>query len=413
MSDFKPPSEKVKLLKQEAIRNDPYTFKERGQWIRKKVIACNGDEQALDELRDLLGRLPWSYKPITIDNFLKHIKLDLKLSQEFDSISALMTIQEIETRFPIQWYCEEILKLRFKDLKAKCPLHDGKSDTSFVIDPATGVFTCFGGCEPKEEEEEHLTGRVIDLHQRAFTFQTWSEAKKSLEKMAPTGNYVTKDNTPPLFRQPSKPKTVVDDRLVSRILSRCAVVKLVKCEATAFDFSRLLLEKILRPEDKPIVFLNKKWPIIGAKARLELQERPQELQYICCSTAKSAFRNPLRPEDGTNRRANLRERIFLDVEFDHLAFEDQLKILWWLRSVRKWRLITITHSGGKSCHGLFEVRGFKETTVQKMKRLALRLGACRGSLNAHQPVRMPGGTRRENGEGKEQRILFLTDVNSI
>ena len=302
------------------------------------------------------------------------------------------------------------MKLRFKDLKTKCPFRGGRSETTFVIDPTTGVFTCFGGCEPKKEEEEHLTGRVIDLHQRAFALKTWSEAKKYLDEMAATGNYPTKDNTLSLERHPPRPKTVVDDKLISKVLSQCVVVKLPKCEAKASDFSRLLLEKILRPEDKPIVFISKKWPIIGGKARLELQERPQELQYLCSSTAKSAFRKPLRPEDGTNRGANLRERIFLDVEFDHLPLQDQLKILWWLKTVRKWRLISITHSGGKSYHGLFEVRGFDETTVQRMRRLGLRLGACRGSLNAHQPVRMPGGMRRENGLCIEQRILFL--INS-
>ena len=54
MSDFKPISERVRLLKQEAIRNDPYAFKERKQWITNKILACNGDERSLDELRDLL-----------------------------------------------------------------------------------------------------------------------------------------------------------------------------------------------------------------------------------------------------------------------------------------------------------------------------------------------------------------------
>ena len=39
---------------------------------------------------------------------------------------------------------------------------------------------------------------------------------------------------------------------------------------------------------------------------------------------------------------------------------DQHKILWWLKQVRNWKLMSITFSGAKSYHGLFDVRGQDE-----------------------------------------------------
>ena len=130
---------------------------------------------------------------------------------------------------------------------------------------------------------------------------------------------------------------------------------------------------------------------------------PDQLQYLTSSTAID--------EAGSNTNDNVKEQIFLDVEFDHMRTLDQLKILWWLKRVRKWNLISLTYSGGKSYHGLFYIRGQTKEQVQAMKDFAIRLGACSGSLRPHQPARFPGGYRRERGEGR-QTIIYLAKLTS-
>ena len=114
----------------------------------------------------------------------------------------------------------------------------------------------------------------------------------------------------------------VDTDLVSKVLSDMENVNLNSGRShgrTAVDFAKLLLERILRPDDKPIVFVNKKWPIIGLAARAKLRQRPDDLQYLCCSTAVRAIRNG--GDAGTTRKGNLKERIFIDVEFDDMPLE--------------------------------------------------------------------------------------------
>ena len=106
-------------------------------------------------------------------------------AEKFDALVAtpFMTMADLKAKVPIQWYCEEILKLTFSaDLKTKCPFHDGTSKTSFVINPQTRKFTCFGGCPPTEGRE-NFTGDVTDLHKRTFNFENLSAARQSLEKL--------------------------------------------------------------------------------------------------------------------------------------------------------------------------------------------------------------------------------------
>jgi hypothetical protein len=344
---------------------------------------------------------------------------DKALAEKFNAIAAtpLMTMADLKAKVSIQWYCEQILKLTFSaGYKTKCPFHNDTSGDSFVIHPAKRIFTCFGGCPPINGRE-YFTGDVIDLHQRAFTLENLSAARQSLAQLANgDAGMLNAKPVPFLFFSPEqkakgepRPKptiTRVDAELVAKVLAQCLPVCFAGECATASDFTELLLEKILRPDDKPIVFVNQKWPIIGVEARAMLRDKPDELQYICSCTAKTAIRNAFRPDNGTNRKTNLKERIFLDVEFDDMPDEDQLKILWWLKRAKGWKLVSITFSGNKSYHGLFYVRGKTDEEVEAMHSLAKRLGACYGSLRRHQPVRFPGGWRRERGEGR-QTILYL------
>jgi hypothetical protein len=196
---------------------------------------------------------------------------------------------------------------------------------------------------------------------------------------------------------------VVDARLVAKVLR--ADLKPTTGAHNAFDFARLLLRRILGPDDLPVVSSTLKTMRIGLKAREWLKQCPDKLQYLVCSTAKRG--------DTWSRRRNVKERIFLDVEWDDLPSDDQLKILWWLKVAKEWKLISITFSGGKSYHGLFYTRGESNEKVQGMISLAKRLGACQGSLRADLLVRFPGGLRRDEKGERRQRIVYLNDQFTI
>ena len=301
------------------------TWKEQVAWVREKIKA-NPDE--LDSLAHVVRRMGWPFK---VGVMAERITKGKAVAEKFKDVVAtpVLTINELKARFPIKEYCENYLGLHFNENnKCRCPFHNGKS-TSFVIDPGMNIFTCFGGCPPKDGRE-FLTGDVIDLHQFAFKLPNLSAAKASLEKLAASdaGQLTPK---PVLFSAPERVRPV-DEELVSKVLAECSQVALASSGATAFDFAKLLLDRILHSDDKPIVFVNQKWPIIGFAARAKLRQRPDELQYLCCSTALRAIRNG--GDAGTTRKANLKERIFLDVEFDHMPLADQLKILCWLQSYR-------------------------------------------------------------------------------
>src|SRR5262245_13424700 len=114
--------------------------------------------------------------------FGKRIAKEKTLAEKFKAIAAtpFMTIAQLKARFPVREYVERILKLTVAaDNQTKCPFHDGKTNTSLVVDPERGIWTCFGGWQP-EDGQEQLTGDVINAHQRAFNLATLREAKQSL-----------------------------------------------------------------------------------------------------------------------------------------------------------------------------------------------------------------------------------------
>jgi hypothetical protein len=113
-----------------------------------------------------------------------------------------------------------------------------------------------------------------------------------------------------------------------------------------------------------------------------------------------------------NTLDKLQERLVVNVEFDGMPLENQLRLLWYLKVRRGWRLISITFSGSESYHGLFYVREMSEERVQCMKEIALSLGACQRSCTSEWlGIRFPGGWRTmedwcQTGVGR-QRILYL------
>jgi hypothetical protein len=100
--------------------------------------------------------------------------------------------------------------------------------------------------------------------------------------------------------------------------------------------------------------------------------------------------------------ANTGERHYLIVEFDWGKIEGQLKLLRHLS--RYGLLVQVVHSGSKSAHGWFDVRGRSEVSNREFMVYAVSLGADPRMWLRSQFCRLPGGTR---DDGRAQKILYL------
>jgi hypothetical protein len=406
MSEFRPISDRVRLLKREAIRYDPQTYRARGEWLKEKVVACKDNPRSLDDLRELVQRLPWSYQPTVIDLFLE----EDGGTEEFDAVGIETPIEQARKRWPIREYCEEILALRFKHRKCKCPLHNGDSETSFVIDEESGDWFCFGHC-PADPGKNYRRGDVVDLHRIVNQFESELEASKDLLSAKPKTHRLEpgQHSFLPVKR---KVENKAEKKLLARVLASSSQVTddLIRQASSlkspsAVDFGDWLLRQSVTGH--LIVARSKYEALVGRRARRAISTAADRLQYLCCSTAKTESRHK------TEENLNVQSPLFLNLEFDKASSENQLKILWWLKTVRKWNLISITWSGGKSWHGLFDVREVETDRLTRMRDLAQRLGACPKSLTATAWVRFPGG-RRTDEEWQQkpiarQEIIYFRD----
>ncbi len=391
---------RVQLLRREALRARLDTFKAKDEWLTAKVLACDGDEQALEDLRELLRVMPFPFKPASIDAIRRY----KEKRQAFDTIDTVeKLIERVKERWPIRYYCEHVLGLTFDRYNScKCPLQDGHTLTSFVIDEKTGQWFCFGNC-PQDPGKNYRSGDVIDLHRIVKRLSHNKEAVKDLLSMPRTGQHHLIKTERRVGVEAVKAKSDKDEKLIATVLTEMKhvneayVLARSSRKRSAYAFAGIFLH-ILREDDLPVVFkVSFKVPVIGGAARRLLLRQPQTLEYLRCSTAHN--------EDDGNTTRNVKERLFLDVEWDGVPLEDQLRLIWWLKVRQRWRLISITFSGHESYHGLFAVRGLTKGQVEKMEALAIRLGVCQASLRPRQPVRFPAGYNKR--WQTEQRILYL------
>jgi len=91
-------------------------------------------------------------------------------------------------------------------------------------------------------------------------------------------------------------------------------------------------------------------------------------------------------------------RMYLVCEFDEGTQDDHAGILYHLAQFAP--LVMAVHSGGKSLHGWFFVKGEPEDRVAAFFRYACRLGADKATWTRSQFVRMPEG-RRDNGHHQD------------
>ena len=70
-------------------------------------------------------------------------------------------------------------------------------------------------------------------------------------------------------------------------------------------------------------------------------------------------------------------------------------------------LVLVVHSGGKSLHGWFNVVGKNDDELKPFFHACRRLNADPATLVRCQPVRLPEGTRRHNGDSCPQPVLVF------
>ena len=192
------PEREVKRLVREALSANLITYSKKADWLRGESKGLCRNEQALMILQALVRRLNWPFQEGSL-----RCMLDLTLREAFDSV---MSWQEVKARFPIKEYCERYLGLGFKGGKAKCPLHDGHTQTSFVIDEIRNRWTCFGNCEPPAGQD-YSQGDVLDLHQRLNGFHDPSAALCDLLGRRPLRHPTLTFSPPPA--QPKREKKPV------------------------------------------------------------------------------------------------------------------------------------------------------------------------------------------------------------
>jgi len=120
--------------------------------------------------------------------------------------------------------------------------------------------------------------------------------------------------------------------------------------------------------------------------------------------------SPMTARHGTNKAGkcssrcldNTGPRRWLVVESDIGTQDEQSAVLWHLGEYQP--LALVVHSGGKSLHGWFPVRGNSEETVRKFHAYAIKLGADPSTLVRCQMVRTPGGLR---DTGERQEVVFF------
>ena len=91
------------------------------------------------------------------------------------------------------------------------------------------------------------------------------------------------------------------------------------------------------------------------------------------------------------------------IEFDFGSLDEQVRLLHKIRSFGV-SLKMVVFSGGKSLHGWFDVAGWREEDLERLRRYAAALGADRATFVGCQFVRTPNA-RRQNGE--LQKVLFI------
>jgi len=100
--------------------------------------------------------------------------------------------------------------------------------------------------------------------------------------------------------------------------------------------------------------------------------------------------------------SNTCQRQHLVIEFDNGTMTEQASCLWHLKKYAP--LVMVLHSGSKSLHGWYNVRGLDEEHIRQIHAYACTLGADPATFLSCQLVRLPAGIR---GNGRKQNVAYF------
>jgi hypothetical protein len=149
---------------------------------------------------------------------------------------------------------------------------------------------------------------------------------------------------------------------------------------------------------------------IGAH-RAEIQPMPtardlEGYELICANPMKGKFGKRAGGELSVRCQDNIATRRHLVVEFDtEPDLQNQARLHSCLSAVVP--CVLVVWSGGKSLHGWYNVEGMSLTEQAAFFSKACFLGADASLWDTCKWVRMPGGTRSENG--KRQSIIYMDE----
>lgn len=164
--------------------------------------------------------------------------------------------------------------------------------------------------------------------------------------------------------------------------------------------------KTLFPGD-PLVCCGKNMMDFWTKKVSEFGRTVENFQFVVPSpmsklTGKIQDPDPEGPFESAHTLDNTGPRKYAVVEFDQGSHDDHAALLRHLADFAP--LIMAVHSGGKSLHGWFRVKGDSEEDVFKFYRYAVSLGADYHTFLKSQFVRIPDGRRND---GRRQAVYYF------
>lgn len=153
----------------------------------------------------------------------------------------------------------------------------------------------------------------------------------------------------------------------------------------------------------PLLCCGKSSHEFSTRPREEWRGELSKLQLIVPSPMRTRTGKTKDGRESAHTLHNTGLRRFLVCEFDGGTVDEHAALL--LHLARYAPLVCVVHSGGKSLHGWFLVAGQPDEKVLRFFRYAVSVGADPTTWTRSQFVRMPDGTRDNNG--RRQTVYFL------
>jgi hypothetical protein len=145
------------------------------------------------------------------------------------------------------------------------------------------------------------------------------------------------------------------------------------------------------------------YTIGGEKELSEFESGEAGAWFLANPVCGNSLMNPRTGRRSRRSKENVTDFRYALIESDCMGEKDWTAILAQL----PLRIVSVTHSGGKSLHAVIRVDAENESQYeevrQKLRKCLVPLGACEASLSSVRLTRLPGVYRA----GREQRLLFL------